>query len=63
MLRSAVHSIYLAYRSPEGYRNHQDDFHRLVYGRSGEPCATCRTTIQRITQSGRSTYFCPRCQR
>lgn len=63
MLRGAVHSIYLAYRSPGGYRNHQDDFKRLVYGRFGEPCETCSTTIQRITQGGRSTYLCRRCQR
>ncbi len=63
MLRSAVHSVYLAYRSPAGYRNHQDDVHRLVYGRSGEVCSTCDTTIQRISQAGRSTYFCKRCQR
>jgi formamidopyrimidine-DNA glycosylase len=61
-LRGAVHSVYLAYRSPAGYRNHQDDFHRLVYGRSGEVCSTCDTTIQRISQGGRSTYFCPLCQ-
>jgi formamidopyrimidine-DNA glycosylase len=62
MLRSAVHSVYLAYRSPGGYRNHQNDFCRLVYGRSGEICLTCGTTIRRISQGGRSTYFCPRCQ-
>jgi formamidopyrimidine-DNA glycosylase len=35
----------------------------LVYDREGEPCATCRASIRRITQGGRSTYFCPRCQR
>ncbi len=34
-----------------------------VYDREGEPCATCKSRIQRITQAGRSTYFCPRCQR
>jgi formamidopyrimidine-DNA glycosylase len=35
----------------------------LVYDREGEPCANCRAPIRRITQGGRSTYFCPRCQR
>jgi formamidopyrimidine-DNA glycosylase len=35
----------------------------LVYDREGEPCAKCRAQIKRITQGGRSTYFCPRCQR
>jgi formamidopyrimidine-DNA glycosylase len=34
-----------------------------VYGREGEPCLACRARIQRITHAGRSTYFCPRCQR
>jgi formamidopyrimidine-DNA glycosylase len=34
-----------------------------VYGRSGKPCRRCGTNIERITQSGRSTYFCPDCQR
>jgi formamidopyrimidine-DNA glycosylase len=34
-----------------------------VYGREGEPCLACRVPIRRITHAGRSTYFCPRCQR
>jgi formamidopyrimidine-DNA glycosylase len=34
-----------------------------AYGREGEPCLTCATPIRRIVQSGRSTYYCPRCQR
>jgi formamidopyrimidine-DNA glycosylase len=34
-----------------------------VYGREGEPCATCGAVVRRITQAGRSTYFCARCQR
>ncbi len=35
-----------------------------VYDRAGEVCVTsgCGTRIERITQSGRSTYFCPTCQ-
>lgn len=39
----------------------QDEFR--VYGRTGEPCARCRTPIKRITLAGRSTHFCPKCQR
>lgn len=35
----------------------------LVYGREGEPCDTCANPIKRITHGGRSTYFCPVCQR
>ena len=36
-----------------------------VYGRSGESCFSdgCEATIRRIVQSGRSTFYCPNCQR
>ena len=36
-----------------------------VYDREGEPCQTsdCSGAIRRIVQSGRSTFYCPRCQR
>ena len=34
-----------------------------VYGREKEPCQTCRTPISRITQSGRSTFYCKACQK
>jgi len=36
-----------------------------VYGREGEPCVleSCDATIRRIVQSGRSTFYCPKCQR
>ncbi len=36
-----------------------------VYDREGEPCVThgCDRTITRIVQSGRSSFFCPQCQR
>jgi len=34
-----------------------------VYERAGEPCVNCGATIRRVVQGGRSTYFCPRCQR
>jgi len=35
----------------------------LVYGREGEPCLQCATPIRRRVDSGRATFFCPRCQR
>ena len=63
VLRSAVQSVDKAYRLPGGFRQHRDDFARLVYGRRGKPCAVCGSEIQRISQGGRSTYFCSRCQR
>jgi formamidopyrimidine-DNA glycosylase len=34
-----------------------------VYERDGEPCVTCGMKIRRVVQGGRSTYYCPRCQR
>ena len=45
----------------QGYFQHSFD----VYGREGEPCRTegCKGTIGRIVQGGRSTFFCPKCQK
>lgn len=40
--------------------------HRFrVYGREGEPCLRprCKGTVKRIVQAGRSTFYCPVCQR
>ena len=34
-----------------------------VYDREGLPCSRCGTAVRRIVQAGRSTYYCPRCQR
>jgi formamidopyrimidine-DNA glycosylase len=34
-----------------------------VYEREGEPCLKCGTRIRRVAHGGRSTYWCPRCQR
>ncbi|SIO49986.1 DNA-(apurinic or apyrimidinic site) lyase [Rhodovulum sp. ES.010] len=36
-----------------------------AYGRAGAPCPTpgCAGTVARIVQSGRSTFYCPQCQR
>ncbi|WP_417242217.1 bifunctional DNA-formamidopyrimidine glycosylase/DNA-(apurinic or apyrimidinic site) lyase [Celeribacter sp.] len=36
-----------------------------VYGREGEACKTetCKATIERVVQAGRSTFLCPSCQR
>lgn len=44
-----------------GYFQHSFD----VYGREGQPCRRegCYGTIRRITQSGRSSFYCAQCQR
>jgi formamidopyrimidine-DNA glycosylase len=34
-----------------------------VYGRKGEPCHRCHTPIERMVLGGRSTHFCPQCQK
>ena len=34
-----------------------------VYGRAGEPCRVCETPIKSQTLGGRSTFYCPKCQR
>jgi formamidopyrimidine-DNA glycosylase len=34
-----------------------------VYDREGEPCPRCGAAVRRIVQAGRSTYYCPKCQR
>ena len=34
-----------------------------VYGREHARCDRCQATIRRIVQGGRSTYYCPSCQR
>ena len=34
-----------------------------VYGRAGEPCPACGTTIRRIVVGQRGTHYCPKCQR
>ena len=35
----------------------------LVYGRGGQPCKECGTTLKEIRMNNRSTVYCPRCQR
>ena len=37
--------------------------HFSVYDREGEPCPNCKGKIKRIVQSGRSTFYCPSCQK
>lgn len=51
-----------AFILPDGSRgNHQRNF--LVYQREGKPCLKCKTIIKRIKHNGRSSFFCPICQK
>jgi len=51
-----------AFILPDGSRGgHQKNF--LVYQREGKPCLNCKTIIKRIKHNGRSSFFCPKCQK
>jgi formamidopyrimidine-DNA glycosylase len=46
--------------------NGEEGFFQLkhrVYGREGEPCLVCKTPIKRIVIGGRSSHYCPKCQK
>jgi formamidopyrimidine-DNA glycosylase len=46
-----------------GYYGERAASYWNVYEREGMPCITCGTPIRRVRQGGRSTYFCPVCQK
>lgn len=52
------------HRQPDGELGYFQHAFR-AYDREGQPCLTagCGGLVRRIVQSGRSTYYCPRCQR
>ncbi|MFA5261229.1 MAG: DNA-formamidopyrimidine glycosylase [Candidatus Omnitrophota bacterium] len=54
-------SVY-SYRDAEGRRGGYKDFLK-VYGRDNRACYHCGYFIKKIIQGGRSTFFCPTCQR
>jgi formamidopyrimidine-DNA glycosylase len=49
------------YAKPDGSSGSMQEEFR-VYGRDGEPCPRCRTTITKTRVGGRGTWYCPRCQ-
>ncbi len=50
------------YVDADGVRGFFQLEHR-VYQRTGQPCRVCGTAIRRIVVGGRSTHYCPMCQR
>ncbi len=65
VLRAAIRSggsTIQNYRTVDG---REGGFQRVirVYGRAGERCRRCGGTVASIRQGGRSTFFCPGCQR
>jgi formamidopyrimidine-DNA glycosylase len=60
-LRAAIAAVI---KRATGSRYTDDDTVSLdVYDREGMACRRCGTTIERAMQAGRSTYFCPFCQK
>ena len=67
VLRAAISgnsSRRLNLESAEGF-SYGEAFGKVwqVYDREGKPCYKCGTPIRRLNHAGRSTYWCPRCQR
>jgi len=52
-------SDYVGAYGEEGFFQLQ---HR-VYGRESEPCLVCKTPIKRVVIAGRSSHYCPKCQK
>ena len=65
ILRRAIRSRGSSLRDYVDANGQAGAFQRLhrVYAREGEPCQTCNTPIRRIVLGGRSTHFCPACQK
>lgn len=50
------------YRKPDGSKGNFD-IERKAYKREGEECLRCKTKIKRVKIGGRSSFFCPKCQK
>ncbi len=48
---------------PPSQRGGEYQKQHRVYHRAGQPCPVCGTPIQRTRVGGRSTHYCPHCQR
>lgn len=52
------------YSYVDGQGNRGQNVENLrVYGREGEPCLVCGTPVERIVLGGRSSHYCPHCQK
>jgi formamidopyrimidine-DNA glycosylase len=57
-----LHMEFIGLEYP-GQRQTRSDIVFRVYDREDEPCFRCGHAIKRIRQGGRSTYYCPKCQK
>ena len=63
-VRALLSAIRRVIKRATGARYTDSSVSRLaVYDRVGKPCRRDKTPIERIVQAGRSTYYCPTCQR
>jgi formamidopyrimidine-DNA glycosylase len=65
VLKRAVNLQGTTFRDYVDIEGRPGNFHQRlqVYQKTGEPCPRCRTIIRRIVVAGRSSHFCPHCQR
>lgn len=65
VLREAIKNRGSSMRNYRDASGEKGQFNKLiqVYARQGEPCLRCKTVIKRIIQAGRSTFYCPQCQK
>jgi formamidopyrimidine-DNA glycosylase len=59
VLRGSSISDFLDARGEPG----EYQLHHKAYGREGKACYRCKTPIRRIVVAGRSSFFCPNCQK
>ncbi len=65
ILQQAIDSGGSSIRDFVSIDNKKGGFQKLfkVYGRRGSKCFDCGAMIEKITQAGRSSFFCPQCQK
>jgi formamidopyrimidine-DNA glycosylase len=50
-----------SYKAPEGAGSYQD--HHQAYGQAGKPCPFCGKALEKTQVGGRTTVYCPHCQK
>jgi formamidopyrimidine-DNA glycosylase len=67
VLREAIDSFSTPNADPNnpeiGYYGERYESYWRVYDRAQMPCPVCQTLILKLKQGGRSSYFCPKCQK